>query len=255
LAAPLREQASRQNLPTSEAATGDNTLTDLANAKRNGATRRAILGGAVSAAALISAAPLALAQEVRDEIPMDELMADTGLDDIVVGNADAKVTIIEYASMTCGHCANFHNNVYPELKEKYIDTGKVRFIKREFPLDNLAFAASLLSRCAGDGGNDAKSAAFTGVLFKRRSDWIVRGNPVPRLFDLAKQAGFTQESFNACLTNQDLQQKIAASREKASKEFGVNSTPTFFINGKRLKGRSDQFASFAAAIDPLLGES
>lgn len=222
---------------------------DLSKTISRGHTRRAILGGAISATALMVAAPAAFAQAVRDEIPMDELMAETGLKDIIIGNPDAKVTVIEYASMTCGHCANFHNEVFPLLKEKYVDTGKVRFIVREFPLDNLAFAASLLSRCAGD---DEKSAALTSVLFKRRRDWIVSGNPVPRLFEIAKQAGFTQESFNACLTNQELQKQISDVRERADKEFGVNSTPTFFINGKRLKGRSDQLAAFEAVIEPLL---
>lgn len=227
-------------------------VTDFANSDRQSLTRRAILGGAVSAAAIMAAAPVAFAQTVRDEIPMEELMQETALKDIIIGSPDAPVTVIEYASMTCGHCANFHNNVFPALKEKYVDTGKVRFIVREFPLDNLAAAASMLSRCTGD---DEKSVALTSILFKRRSDWIVRGNPVPRLFEIAKQAGFTQESFNACLTNQDLLKKISDVRERASSTFGVSATPTFFINGKRLKGRSDQVAAFSAVIDPLLKDA
>src|SRR5262249_61306086 len=95
----------------------------------------------------------ALAQrkkEARNEVPMDELMKPGPLPDLVLGNADAPITVVEYASMTCGHCAHFHTTVFPTLKEKYVDTGKVRFIMREFPLDNLAAAAAMLARCAGD---------------------------------------------------------------------------------------------------------
>ncbi|MEO0672912.1 MAG: thioredoxin domain-containing protein, partial [Pseudomonadota bacterium] len=140
----------------------------------------------------------------------------------------------------------------PEFKKKYIDTGKVRFIMREFPLDNLAAAAAMLARCTGD--ND-KSVALANVLFKKRSDWVVRGNPVPRLFEIAKQAGFTETSFNACLQDQALLDKIARGRDKASKDFNVNATPTFFINGKRLTGRTDQLSTFDEALAPLLKSS
>jgi protein-disulfide isomerase len=152
--------------------------------------------------------------------------------------------------MTCGHCATFHNKVFPGLKEKYIDTGKVRFIFREFPLDNLAAAASMLARCSGGGD---KSYAMAGALFAKQEAWaFVRGNPVPELFKMARQAGFTQESFDKCLTDQKLLDDITAARERAAKTFGVNSTPTFFINGKRLTDRSDTIDSFSKAIDPLL---
>ncbi|MEO1719068.1 MAG: thioredoxin domain-containing protein, partial [Pseudomonadota bacterium] len=110
--------------------------------------RMFVVGGvaSLSIAAMIVAAPAAFAQQAREEIPEAELMAEGALPDIVYGNADAKITVVEYASMTCGHCANFHTNVYPKLKEKYVDTGKVKFVFREFPLDNLAAAASMLSR-------------------------------------------------------------------------------------------------------------
>jgi protein-disulfide isomerase len=137
--------------------------------------------------------------------------------------------------------------VFPELKQKYIDSGKVRFIFREFPLDNLAAAASMLARCAGG----EKTFALIGVLFERQEEWVVRSNPVPKLFEIAKQAGFTQETFDKCLTDQKLLEQITAARARASEKFGVSSTPTFFINGKRLTGGST-ISDFDQAIEPLL---
>ncbi|MCL4765637.1 MAG: DsbA family protein [Hyphomicrobiaceae bacterium] len=170
------------------------------------------------------------------------------LPDLVLGSPDAKVTIVEYASMTCGHCANFHNRVLPELKKKYIDTGKVRLILREFPLDNLAAAGAMLARCAGGD----KAYAMTDVLFQKQDEWVVRNNPVPKLFEIARQAGFTKESFDKCLTDDKLLAQIEAGRTRASEQFGVSSTPTFFINGKRLGG-GGTLAEFDKALEPLLG--
>ena len=169
------------------------------------------------------------------------------LPEITLGKADAPVTIVEYASMTCGHCAAFHNNVLPKLKEKYIDTGKARLVFRDFPLDNIAMAVSMLSRCIGGDG----SQPFISEMFKRQQDWaFAPGNPVPRLFEMARQAGFTQATFDKCLTDEKLLQQIEAERKRASEKFGVNATPTFFVNGKRLAGVG--FPDFEKAIDPLL---
>ncbi len=219
-------------------------------------SRRALLAGAGTLALAAAAPPFlnaAMAQR-RDgpaEVPVDELMKPGSLKDQGLGPADAKVTIVEYASMTCGHCAHFHSDVFPELKKKYIDTGKVRFIMREFPLDNLAAAASMLARCAGDD----KTFPMIESLFHTQAEWAFKqGNPVPRLFEIAKQAGFTQESFDKCLTDQALLDGINAQRQRASEKFGVNSTPTFFINGKRLMG-APTMAEFDKAIEPLLAKT
>jgi len=219
-----------------------------------GISRRDVLLGAASVAALgvaMGSTPVLAQRRAAgpDEIPVEELMKPGALPDLALGKADAPVTIIEYASLTCSHCANFHNNVYPALKEKYIDTGKVRFILREFPLDNLAAGAAMLARCAG---GDA-THAMTGVLFKTQEKWaFVRGSAVPELFKLAQQAGFTQERFDTCLNDKKTLELIVAARDKASKDFGVNSTPTFFINGKRLKGASNTIEAFDQALAPLL---
>ncbi|HEX4894116.1 MAG TPA: DsbA family protein [Hyphomicrobiaceae bacterium] len=185
------------------------------------------------------------------EVAVDELMKPGELPDIVVGKPDAPVTIVEYASMTCPHCAVFHNSVLPGLKEKYLDTGKARMIFREFPLDNVAAAASMLARCAGPD----KTASVVSKLFETQENWaFVRGSAVPGLFKVAETVGFTQDTFDKCLKDEALLKNIIAMRERASKTFGVNSTPTFFINGKRLDGRSDQLATFEQAIDPLLSK-
>ena len=211
------------------------------------------LGMGLAALAVVTAsefAPAALAQRKKPaptEVPVDELMKPGPLPDLVLGNADAPITVVEYASMTCGHCAHFHTTVFPTLKEKYVDNGKVRFIMREFPLDNLAAAASMLARCAGDG----KTFPLISVLFAKQDDWaFVKGDPRPELLKFAKQAGFTQESFEKCLTDQKLLDDIAAIRSRAAETFGVNATPTFFVNGKKLNGVD--LADFEKAFEPIL---
>jgi protein-disulfide isomerase len=214
--------------------------------------RRALLlmAGGAAAAGVLWAIPATAQRKGAGpaEVSFEELMKPGPLPELALGKADAPVTIVEYASMTCGHCANFHNTVFPKLKEKYIDSGQVHFIMREFPLDNLAAAASMLARCAGGD----KTYPLIGVLFQKQEQWaFVRTNPVPELFKLAKQAGFTQESFDKCLTDQKLLEQVTAVRTRANEKFGVNSTPTFFINGKRLQD-APTLAAFEKAVDPLL---
>ena len=160
-----------------------------------------------------------------------ELMAKGALDDIAMGSETAPVTIIEYASMTCPHCAAFEVQVFPKLKEKYIDTGKVRFILREFPLDTLAAAAFMLARCAGPD----KYYPMVETLFAQQAKWAVR-NPIEPLMAIAKQAGFTQQSFEACINDKEALTKIQQIRDRASDKFKVKATPTFFINGERHEG-------------------
>jgi protein-disulfide isomerase len=183
-------------------------------------------GALVAAAALFNSAPLAFADPT-----LEELMRPGPLPDHVLGKADAPVTIVEYASMTCPHCANFHKTTYPALKSKYIDTGKVRFIFREFPLDDLAVAASMLARCAGG----EKTLALIDVLFASQEKWAVR-EPLPALLQIGKQAGFTQATFDECLKDQKLYENILAMRERGAKDYKVESTPTLFVNGKMVKG-------------------
>ena len=175
-----------------------------------------------------------------------ELMAKGALDDISMGSETAPVTIIEYASMTCPHCAAFEAQVFPKLKEKYIDTGKVRFILREFPLDGLAAAAFMLARCAGPD----KYYPMVETLFAQQAKWAVR-NPLEPLLAIAKQAGFTQQSFEACINNKDQLNKVQQVRDRASQKFKVKATPTFFINGELHEGGMS-IEDLDKAIEPYI---
>ena len=215
-------------------------------------TRRRLLETAAYAAAGFAALSLAprfgfIAPAAAQEPDPQELAAPGPLGDKAEGKADAPVTIIEYASMTCGHCAHFAATTFPKLKEKYIDTGKVRFILREFPLDPLAAAGFMLARCAGDD----KFFSVVDLLFREQAKWAYADKPVEGLQNLAKQIGFTQDSFKACLTNQELLDGVNAVRQRGAEKFGINSTPTFFINGKAYRG-AIEFADLEKILQPLL---
>jgi protein-disulfide isomerase len=175
--------------------------------------------------------------------------------DVVMGSDKAPVTVIEYASMTCPHCAHFSETTFPALKQRYIDTGKVRFIFREFPFDKVAAAAFMLARCARkdgtDSGND-KYMAVVETLFAKQDQWV-NEHPLEPLKTIAKQFGFTDDSFKACLTNQQVLDGIEAVRDRAVDKLGVNSTPTFFVNGKKLVG-DVPIETLAKEIDPYLKE-
>jgi len=161
----------------------------------------------------------------------EELMQAGPLGEQILGNAEAPVTLIEYASMTCSHCANFAVKVFPSLKSKYIDAGKVRYILREFPLDPLAAAGFMLARCSGD-----KYYEVIDALFQTQQKWAFVRDPLPQLLAVAKQVGFTQEKFDECLANQKVLDGIDWVRQRGAEKFGVNSTPTFFINGNIHRG-------------------
>ena len=177
-----------------------------------------------------------------------ELMKPGPLGDMSLGDEKAPVTIIEYASMTCPHCANFHETTYPELKRKYIDTGKVRFIFREFPLDQLAAAAFMLARCGG------KERYFPMVetLFQQQRTWAVQ-RPLQPLMAIGKQAGLSESGFNECLKNQQVLDGIEDVRKRAAEKLNVQSTPTFFVNGKQLRGAAT-LAEFEKEMAPYLKE-
>ncbi|MGH6853564.1 MAG: DsbA family protein [Methylocella sp.] len=172
------------------------------------------------------------------------VMSGEAVPDVALGASDAPVTIVEYASMTCGHCAGFYATTFPELKSKYIDPGKVRFILREFPLDPLAAAGFILARCAGDD----KRNAIVDLLFAQQKNWAFTNKPLEVLSALLKQTGMSQKTFDACLKNQDLYDKIAKVHDRAAEKFGVTATPTFFINGKKETGEMTP-----DALEKLLG--
>ena len=173
------------------------------------------------------------------------------LPDMALGPADAKVTISEFASMTCPHCAAFNAEVFPKIKSEYIDTGKIRYIFREFPLDVKATAGSMLARCIANG-DAGKYFAVVDLLFRQQGDWVMK-NTTDTLIRIGKQAGFSQDQVEKCLQDQDLLNKIGADQAYATSVLKVDSTPTFFINGERIKGEAS-FDEFKKKIDPLLGE-
>ena len=202
---------------------------------RFGANRRDFLvfGGALAVA---GAPVLALAQAESKgapaaKAPLDLLMAEPPLPDLWLGDAKAPVTIIEYASMTCSHCADFNVRTFPLLKANYIDKGKVRFALREFSLDPLAAAAAMLARCSGD-----KREAMVELMFQQQKNWAFVNNPLEGLRDLLKQTGMGQTAFDNCLNDQSLFDKVNAIRDTAAQKFGISATPTFFIDGDKKPG-------------------
>jgi len=184
-----------------------------------------------AAPAATPAAPAVAAPASQGSVDMAQLLQPGALPDMALGKADAPVTIVEYASMTCPHCAHFHETTLPALKTKYIDTGKVRLIFREFPFDPRAEAGFMLARCSNDN-----YFPMIDVLFKQQGNWASVENAQEALLQISKLAGFSQESFAACLTDQKLLEDVRAVQKRGADEFKVDSTPTFFINGNTYKG-------------------
>lgn len=158
------------------------------------------------------------------------LMTPSPLGEIVLGDPDAPITIIEYSSTTCPHCARFHTTTFPELQTRYIDRGLVRYIFREFPLNDLDLFAFMLSRCAG---ND-RALSFVDQLFKQRDKWVV-DSPLSPLTEIGRSFGITEGSLIACGNNKKLKNGVLWSRRHGTK-FGVQATPTYFINGAKYSG-------------------
>ena len=201
--------------------------------------RRSLLLAGAASVALAAVSPALAA------VDMAELLKPPALGDMALGADDgAKVTIIEYASATCPHCAAFHKDVWPKLKAEYVDTKKIRFIFREFPLNDAALAAFMLARAA------PKESYFPmiGVFFDTLETWAQ--NPAEGLLNIAKQAGFSQEKFDATLKDEKLAKGIMEIRDGGVK-FGVQGTPTFFLNGKPLRGEVT-YDNLKAEIDKLL---
>ncbi|MGO8740457.1 DsbA family protein [Rhodoblastus sp.] len=202
---------------------------------RSGATRRHLLGlgAALSLAPFAAHAQPAAAPKAPDagKVSLELLMAEQPLPDVWLGDPKAPVTIVEYASMTCGHCARFETEVFPVLKKNFIDTGKVRYAMREFPLDPLAAAAAMLARCSGD-----KRQAMIELLFAQQPHWAYVDKPLDALRDTVKMTGMGQKEFDACLNDQALFNKIDRMRNEAAQKFGIDATPTFFINGDKKTG-------------------
>lgn len=169
---------------------------------------------------------------VGETVDLQELLTPGAVPDNVLGDPNAPVTVVEYASLTCSHCRNFHDKTLPEVKSRFIDTGKIKLIYRDFPLDQYATAGAMLARCAGEG----KYFPVVDAFFSKQNELLSAQDPFVWLQGFAKQVGFTQESMEACLSNQGLMDNVLAERQRASEKFGVSSTPTFFFNGRIKRG-------------------
>lgn len=196
-------------------------------------SRRNLLASSAGLALAFPGLTSAMAQGAFDTT---EMLKPGPLPEMSLGKADAPITVIEYASMTCIHCAHFHETVFPYLKEKYIDAGKVRYIYREFPLDPLAAAASMLIRCSPQD----KYFDLLKLFNEKRDVWISRDQPVEALQNFAKQIGFTKQTFETCVTDQKLFDGLSDVRKRGSEAFKIDGTPTFFINGRKSVGISSK---------------
>jgi protein-disulfide isomerase len=170
------------------------------------------------------------------------------LPDMALGSANAPITIVEYSSLTCPHCAAFAENVFPMLQSKYIDTGKVRFVSREFPLEVKAAAASILARCVADG-DVSRYFDATMMLFKQQEDLIERTTET--LTAIGGKFGLNQAAVESCVKDDAALDKLQADQNFAYRELKVDATPTFFINGEMLKG-SMSFEKLEDTLAPLL---
>ena len=204
-------------------------------------SRRTLL---LSAAAVAFAPLAAFAQETK-KIDLTDLMTPPVEGDMSVGVDTAKVTIVEYASASCPHCAAFYNDVFGKIKTDYIDTGKVKFIFREFPHNDQAMAAFMLARCSPK----EKYFPLIDIFFKTQPKWVP--DAYNQLKAIAKQTGMTEVDFEACLKNEKVAKAIFDVRDKADKSYGVTGIPTFFINGKSFDGERS-YDAMKAILDPLL---
>ena len=178
----------------------------------------------------------------------DPLLNPAGVPDRPIGAKGAKVVVIEYSSPTCSHCASFALNTFPAFKEKYVDTGKVTFIMRPFVRNVLDAVVFLLAEAAG-GGNYIN---VVDTYFRTVNTWATSEKPRDEIEKIALQLGFSKESFEAALTNQDLFGRLDELRQQAMDKFDVSGTPTFFINGKKTVGAAT-LDGLSATIDPILG--
>ena len=216
-------------------------MAKASKSKKEGTTRLIALfaiGAAVAAVAVIGwnyyqasvdQTELVETESGKTDPSMIELMQAGPLEEMVIGSEDAANTIVEYASMTCSHCAKFQAEVFPELKTKYLDTGKAKYILREFPLDTLATAAFMVAHCSD------RYYPMIDALFETQSVWAVQGSEgKDKLLQISRQAGFSKERFDECLADKELFKKIVDVRDRGHEAFQIDTTPTFFVNGKRL---------------------
>jgi len=186
-------------------------------------------------------------QAPADLKPIDSPLAKPQPDDLIEGDANAPITMIEYSSLSCPHCAKFQRDVLPKIKTDFIDTGKVKLIQRDFPLNKPAVQAAQFAHCAGP----MRYFSIVDVLFKTQDQWLTE-NAVEKLATIAATAGMDRATFDACLANKDIEAKIVATRKAGEDAFQVNATPTFIINGVKVEGEQsyDDLKALFAKLTP-----
>jgi protein-disulfide isomerase len=195
-------------------------------------------------------------EAAANKIKRDDALLQISNSDMIYGDRKAPVIIIEYASLSCPHCANFYREGFEKLKTEYIDSGKVQFIYRDFPLNQPALAASMLSFCYNEDNKENKSDDYYGfikVLFKTQDSWAFDPKYSEKLASIAKLDGMSEDRFKSCMGDQKLQSKILQSRMEAAKSLQLQSTPTFFINGEISEGYID-YPSLKKIIEKKLDE-
>jgi protein-disulfide isomerase len=211
-------------------------------------SRRHVIAG-IGTLSVMTAGGFTISPAAAQDVSTEILHKPGPLGDRIIGAEKAPVTIVEYASITCPACAAFHRETYPTLKSKYIDTGKVRLIFREFPTNppQVAIAGFMLARCAGD-----KYFPMLDAIFEQQQSWAQ--DPYNGFLRIARQAGLSEERFESCLKDQKLAEAIQEVAVRGNKEFKVDSTPTFFINGKKYAGvlKVDELEKI---LEPLLKAS
>lgn len=182
------------------------------------------------------------------QVPTEGLPMEVIAEDKILGNPDAPVTIIEYASLTCPHCAHFHTETLPQLKSDWIDTGKARLVYRDFPLDGAALAAAAIAHCAPPD----RYFPIVGLFFERQSEWAVEGEWRERLTHLAGIAGMDRAAVDACLADEARKNAIVQRAEAAQATYAIDSTPTFIVNGRKLSGALpiEDFAKTIQEVQP-----
>lgn len=198
-------------------------------------------------AATVALAVSAGAPQAQEPPAPSGEVADLRIDDsdYALGPADAKVVVVEYASLTCPHCADFHKNVLPGIKKGFIDAGKVRYVYRDFPLDRVALAAASIARCAGR----PNFFGFIETFYATQDRWARASDPIAALEKLARLGGMSKEKFDGCLGDAAVGDEILKRRLEASEDFKVTGTPTLFVNGKRYGAMSlDQFETLLGRL-------
>jgi len=196
---------------------------------------KSIIGDNSKDKTLASQTSKAITAPIKAKVPEPDAIFDkfeVTKDDFSLGKDIAPVTVIEYSSLTCPHCAQFHQAAFPVLKSEFIDTGKVRFVFRDFPLDQVALSGSMVARCAGRN----KFFAFIDTLFAQQTGWANDPNPLEALSRIARLGGLSQANFKKCLKDKKIADKIIKQRMYGDKIYAINSTPTIIINGRKFSG-------------------